>query len=46
MWRRALCGSYEEIDGSVVRGRISAIQRGEKWDSGRPLGIEGLFQWR
>ena len=27
-------GSYEEVDGRAVEGRGSAIQRGEKRDSG------------
>ena len=35
--RKMLCGSCEEVDGSAVRGRGSAIQRGGKRDSG-PLG--------
>jgi len=28
IWRKILCGSYEQLDGSAVRGRGSAIQRG------------------
>jgi len=35
--RKILCGSCEEVDGSAVGGRGSAIQGGEKRDSG-PLG--------
>jgi len=39
IWRKMVCGSYGEVDGSAVRGRSSAIQRGgEKRDSGGPLG--------
>jgi len=28
IWRKIRCGSYEQVDGSAVRGRGSAIQRG------------------
>jgi len=35
-----LCGSYEEVDGSEVRGRGSAIQHG--WRGGT-VGVNNIY---
>jgi len=34
-----VCGSYEEVDGSAVRGRSSAIQRGGEAGQWGTVGI-------